>query len=1211
MISPHKPQSTSPLPPPPPPKAIDLNSSTRSTDRETGAKIVRRAFHCDLILKSHGDDTTHLLEELGSPLAPVSSDNTPPRVDVGSEYSPTSQGRLAGLLEELVRTEKSYLQRIKALRDRYAIPLRLFAKNAAEMIIPLYEIKSLFSNIELVVSASETFLSDLEEATPEDVGSICLRHLEAKTFDPYRTYLSNQEASQKTLNEVFKKYPGFASFIERTKYSTTGIGNIGLRELLMEPVQRIPRYTLLWQTMIRCMHPSSAQRAALVSSVTLASKIARCEPDEQTVRATVMYCLERNVDGFPATLFSNQRTFIDSLDVDDLDRASVSTANSINSLSTSGSTSPQQHLASTSGAHCTLFLFNDKLMIVKRHSSTISGPKVTGLDDVSRLVKSGGGVAVLDKSGGKKDKLFFRGLVDIGDIIVTDVGNGDFQMFLPRPPTDQSDRWSRPLRCFTTVHPPFGALDANAIRRDKMRFVENLWAAQARLRSSSSRVLVSREISLEPIESFSRAKCMWSITDDPSRPTPKVVCFVDESESPEMLALGESLLVFHLQPLPGGMCRIYHVNVAGDEGRTVVDCSEALERVLTTIHRYGIFKFRTSSTSAPATPSSGSHRLRPSLLNLDTISRNLFGSGALTKDPFGTNSTRRTKSSSTSRSSDRSSFSRRVAGNDDVVSNGPYQLHTNPSEVDLEARLNLARNNSRSMATLADPGVMATREAAKKRISVEGRQWTGELENAEPLLTTSPMEAERGRPLERDTSPLSVEPTSDTAGPASTGFVELLRQQIEAREAETRAGLVRTLDRTGSPEPLPVTAPLRIRNKTPSPTRPLRTPAGDVFTSPRLASPPAAAHRPLSPLAGPRSPPPRGPRTPNPLRSNAAGSSTQPHPKILPMLDPVRTPGLGSGHTKLRVVSGNGRRVSPGRETMPLKDETPLATVPVHAVPKRQHSEDQLQPRKRSPPRTPLASKENSPRVGVLNSHRRSSGPRSAGPLTTPRLISGSTVASETEYMDTSAAIEAARQRVAESHAVVKRLKADVQSLRKITNGRMDRTPSLPRSPHRRDIKRLVDINVISDYSPRIGHDGVTDETARNMGATVEKLESALRSAIADMNKAANLAKEVSLENSQKSAEVERLKAQVLRAKEYQDLLRQQLSEVQLEVDVIYEAFNTELDGMFNDAALPPDEAFAALRRDLEDATTKRNELDLENKKLKRELQEANMKREQ
>lgn len=50
------------------------------------------------------------------------------------------------------------------------------------------------------------------------------------------------------FQEVVRKYPAFTSYIESTKYSTTGIGNIGLRELLMEPVQRIPRYTLLWSS---------------------------------------------------------------------------------------------------------------------------------------------------------------------------------------------------------------------------------------------------------------------------------------------------------------------------------------------------------------------------------------------------------------------------------------------------------------------------------------------------------------------------------------------------------------------------------------------------------------------------------------------------------------------------------------------------------------------------------------------------------------------------------------------------------------------------------------------------------------------------------------------------------------------------------------------------------------------------------------------------
>jgi regulator of replication initiation timing len=62
--------------------------------------------------------------------------------------------------------------------------------------------------------------------------------------------------------------------------------------------------------------------------------------------------------------------------------------------------------------------------------------------------------------------------------------------------------------------------------------------------------------------------------------------------------------------------------------------------------------------------------------------------------------------------------------------------------------------------------------------------------------------------------------------------------------------------------------------------------------------------------------------------------------------------------------------------------------------------------------------------------------------------------------------------------------------------------------------------------------------------------------------------------------------------------------------DVI-KAFNTELDGMFSDAQLPPTQAFVALQQDLQVTKTERNSLRLENSRLKRELEEANLKREQ
>lgn len=50
---------------------------------------------------------------------------------------------------------------------------------------------------------------------------------------------------------------------------------------------------------------------------------------------------------------------------------------------------------------------------------------------------------------------------------------------------------------------------------------------------------------------------------------------------------------------------------------------------------------------------------------------------------------------------------------------------------------------------------------------------------------------------------------------------------------------------------------------------------------------------------------------------------------------------------------------------------------------------------------------------------------------------------------------------------------------------------------------------------------------------------------------------------------------------------------------------------MFNDAQLPPTEAFSSLQRDLQSTKSERNDLRLENTRLKRELEEANLKREQ
>lgn len=165
------------------------------------------------------------------------------------------------------------------------------------------------------------------------------------------------------------------------------------------------RYTMLFRIMIKHMATDNPERAKIVEADAIASKIARAEPDDETKRANIMGCLRSSIDGFPAALFSHSRRFIDCIDVEDV--IAEAPASSSTSLSTSSTL-----------LHCSLFLFDDKLMIVKRPSNGEKGGRVlAGLDDLDKVKKAGG----LPK-GKKKCTMSFKGIVELTDVVITDIG---------------------------------------------------------------------------------------------------------------------------------------------------------------------------------------------------------------------------------------------------------------------------------------------------------------------------------------------------------------------------------------------------------------------------------------------------------------------------------------------------------------------------------------------------------------------------------------------------------------------------------------------------------------------------------------------------------------------------------------------------------------------------------------------------------------------
>ncbi|THH02181.1 hypothetical protein EW026_g647 [Hermanssonia centrifuga] len=348
----------------------------------------------------------------------LSESSRPPPI---RKRSNTVSNALIDITNELVATERSYVNRLRSLKTDYAEPLRFFSKNKDTAIIPPYEAKTLFGNIDQLLPINEAFLEDLEKMvapggseTVGGMGDVALKHFkDLKGFENYKQYYAKREEAQGIFEREMRKASGFSAFVDRIKYSSPDNRNrVGLRELLMDPVQRIPRYTLMFRTMIKEMSPHDPQRAKLLEADEIASKIALAETDEQTKRAAIMYCLSATVEDFPPALISNSRKFVDCIDVDDV-------------LLPDRTSDPGTSVAGPNAGtlHCSLLLFDDKILILKRPSGEKGVRALTGLDDLDRSHKSKG-----IPMGMKKAGLLCKGVVDVTEVTASDVGGADINV---------------------------------------------------------------------------------------------------------------------------------------------------------------------------------------------------------------------------------------------------------------------------------------------------------------------------------------------------------------------------------------------------------------------------------------------------------------------------------------------------------------------------------------------------------------------------------------------------------------------------------------------------------------------------------------------------------------------------------------------------------------------------------------------------------------
>eukprot|EP00471_Norrisiella_sphaerica_P011767 CAMPEP_0184494088 /NCGR_PEP_ID=MMETSP0113_2-20130426/27738_1 /TAXON_ID=91329 /ORGANISM="Norrisiella sphaerica, Strain BC52" /LENGTH=1059 /DNA_ID=CAMNT_0026879653 /DNA_START=87 /DNA_END=3266 /DNA_ORIENTATION=- len=205
------------------------------------------------------------------------------------------------VVQEIIATERSYCEGLQKLIKYFVYPLQGIpytppvldrpransegigpssgdAKSRRHSTISRWDAKTkgvidrseavaLFSNIELIYRLNKTFLENLE-SNSEDVGKTF--HRFALYFKMYMPYVQNHDNANALLTELRKDKRAFRNAVATQEKESVS----SLPSLLILPIQRIPRYKLLLETLIKHTHDTDPAYSGLTSALDLIRKVA-------------------------------------------------------------------------------------------------------------------------------------------------------------------------------------------------------------------------------------------------------------------------------------------------------------------------------------------------------------------------------------------------------------------------------------------------------------------------------------------------------------------------------------------------------------------------------------------------------------------------------------------------------------------------------------------------------------------------------------------------------------------------------------------------------------------------------------------------------------------------------------------------------------------------------------------------------------------------
>ncbi|XP_028907965.1 proto-oncogene vav isoform X1 [Ornithorhynchus anatinus] len=183
-------------------------------------------------------------------------------------------------LQEIRQTEEKYTDTLKSIQQNFLKPLQRFLK--------AQDIETIFINIEDLVKVHKEFLDDLKKAitlnNAQNLFQVFVKYKER--FLIYGRYCSQVESASKHLDQVANAREDVHMKLEECSQRANN-GRFTLRDLLMVPMQRVLKYHLLLQELVKHtvdLTEKENLRLALDAMKDLAQCVNEVKRDNETLK---------------------------------------------------------------------------------------------------------------------------------------------------------------------------------------------------------------------------------------------------------------------------------------------------------------------------------------------------------------------------------------------------------------------------------------------------------------------------------------------------------------------------------------------------------------------------------------------------------------------------------------------------------------------------------------------------------------------------------------------------------------------------------------------------------------------------------------------------------------------------------------------------------------------------------------------------------------